>query len=85
MGHVLKNLPVGPYLTGTPVFAAAWEQGWKDTTQAPPRYVTTFRIRFARKDGKPFSFNPKLGPGYVYHCHILSHEDNDMMRPMRVV
>lgn len=23
-------------------------------------------------------------PGYVYHCHILNHEDNDMMRPMMV-
>ncbi len=22
---------------------------------------------------------------YVYHCHILEHEDNDMMRPFKVV
>ncbi|MEN8181340.1 MAG: multicopper oxidase domain-containing protein [Myxococcota bacterium] len=22
-----------------------------------------------------------IGPGYVWHCHILDHEDNEMMRP----
>ncbi|CAI5943463.1 unnamed protein product [Closterium sp. NIES-64] len=41
---------------------------------------------FARRpgDGKPFSFDPSQGPGYVWHCHILEHEDNDMMRPLLV-
>jgi len=29
----------------------------------------------------PFRFNPAVEPGYVWHCHILDHEDNDMMRP----
>jgi hypothetical protein len=29
-----------------------------------------------------FPFDPTAGPGYVWHCHILDHEDNDMMRPM---
>ena len=29
-----------------------------------------------------FSFDPTAtGPGYVWHCHILDHEDNEMMRP----
>jgi FtsP/CotA-like multicopper oxidase with cupredoxin domain len=26
-----------------------------------------------------------VGPGYVWHCHILEHEDNEMMRPYIVV
>jgi hypothetical protein len=32
-----------------------------------------------------FPFDPTQGPGYVWHCHILDHEDNDMMRPMAIV
>jgi hypothetical protein len=32
-----------------------------------------------------FPFDPTKGPGYVWHCHILDHEDNDMMRPMAIV
>src|SRR5579859_6068952 len=31
-----------------------------------------------------FPFDPTAGPGYVWHCHILDHEDNDMMRPMDI-
>jgi bilirubin oxidase len=50
----------------------AWELGSKDTLIAYPGEVTRVKARFDR-------------PGlYVWHCHILSHEDNDMMRPMCV-
>jgi FtsP/CotA-like multicopper oxidase with cupredoxin domain len=28
-----------------------------------------------------FVFDPTVGPGYVLHCHILDHEDQEMMRP----
>ena len=28
-----------------------------------------------------FAFDPTYGPGYVWHCHIIDHEDNEMMRP----
>ena len=51
-------------------------------------------IRFAPQYSKqselvpgrnPFPFDPTAGPGYVWHCHILDHEDNDMMRPMKMV
>jgi FtsP/CotA-like multicopper oxidase with cupredoxin domain len=31
-----------------------------------------------------FSFDPTTPPGYVWHCHILDHEDNEMMRPYLV-
>ncbi|WP_224749708.1 multicopper oxidase family protein [Polycladospora coralii] len=69
------------------------EQGWKDTIRVNPGEVTRFRLRFAPQDipvskTKPgknfFQFNPSFGPGYVWHCHILDHEDNDMMRPFQV-
>ena len=33
----------------------------------------------------PFSFDPTTGgPGYVEHCHILDHEDNEFMRPLLI-
>ncbi len=32
-----------------------------------------------------FPFDPNGGHGYVWHCHIVDHEDNEMMRPDEVV
>ncbi|HTO96642.1 MAG TPA: multicopper oxidase domain-containing protein [Myxococcales bacterium] len=34
-------------------------------------------------DRDDFAGNPG-GPGYTFHCHILDHEDNEMMRPYAV-
>jgi FtsP/CotA-like multicopper oxidase with cupredoxin domain len=31
-----------------------------------------------------FGFDPTGAPGYVWHCHIIDHEDNEMMRPYTV-
>lgn len=46
-----------------------WERGTKDTVVAYPGQVTRLKARFDL-------------PGlFVWHCHILSHEDNEMMRP----
>jgi FtsP/CotA-like multicopper oxidase with cupredoxin domain len=61
------------------------EQAWKDTIQMRPGEITTIRVRFAAQDGTAFPFDAKTGPGYVWHCHILDHEDNEMMRPFQVV
>lgn len=56
-----------------PVPAPADEQGWKDTILAYPGEVTRILMKFDR-------------PGkYVYHCHILAHEEHDMMRWYEVV
>ncbi len=69
------------------------EDGWKDVILAPPFTVTRVLIRLALQNTndanlKPgqnvFPFDPTSGPGYVWHCHILDHEDNDMMRPMDI-
>jgi spore coat protein A len=49
-----------------------WETGFKDTVIAYPGQVTRVRLQFNT-------------PGqFVWHCHIVEHEDNEMMRPFRV-
>jgi spore coat protein A len=53
---------------------AANEAGWKDTAIVNPRDVLTVITRFEGYTGR-----------YVFHCHMLEHEDNDMMRPYEVV
>jgi spore coat protein A, manganese oxidase len=76
-----------PYLLGTPMPPRANERGWKDTVQMLPGEVTTIVMRFAPTEhtkSVPYTFNPTKSPGYVWHCHILDHEDNEMMRPYRV-
>jgi FtsP/CotA-like multicopper oxidase with cupredoxin domain len=81
------------FLTGPSEPPSPRESGWKDTFVVPPRKVTRVRVRFAPQYSReanlvpgvnPFPFDPTAGPGYVWHCHILDHEDNDMMRPMKL-
>lgn len=77
-----------------PIPPSPSEAGWKDVFLSPPFMVTRIRIRLAPQEVKEsnlfpgkntFPFDPTKGPGYVWHCHILDHEDNDMMRPMAIV
>jgi len=84
LDHPTKNLNLTGYLLGSPVPAPENERGWKDTVQTNPATVTTIRVRFKPQDGTEFSFDPTIGPGYVWHCHILDHEDHDMMRPFKM-
>ena len=49
----------------------AWETGWKDTVIVPPR--STVRVISTFRD-----FADPTTP-YMYHCHILEHEDRGMM------
>lgn len=79
-----KELPIEPYLLGASTPAPPNEQGWKDTVLVYPFTVTVIRARWASQDGSPFPFDATQGPGYVWHCHILDHEDNEMMRPYKV-
>lgn len=60
--------------TGPVVPPEPYEAGWKDTVQAHPGMVTRIIIRFEGYVGR-----------YVWHCHVLEHEDNEMMRPYEVV
>ncbi|CAI5471192.1 unnamed protein product, partial [Closterium sp. Yama58-4] len=61
------------------------ERGWKDTTPAYPGQVLTLWTGWKDNNGRPLQFDASVGPGYVYHCHMLEHEDNDMMRPFKIV
>jgi spore coat protein A, manganese oxidase len=79
-------VPVEPYLKGKPIPPDANERGWKDTFRMNPGEVTRILVRFAPQDESPaFSFDATAEPGYVWHCHILEHEENDMMRPYHLV
>ena len=73
-----------PYVTGSVVPPAPQEQGWKDTVVAMPGEVTRILVPFGGGvPGAPFG-NSFTGR-YVWHCHILEHEDNEMMLPYEVV
>jgi spore coat protein A, manganese oxidase len=80
--HTTKNVPsLTPYLIGQPITPSAAEQEWKDTIIVYSNQITTIRVRFAPQDNSSYPFDATTGPGYVWHCHILEHEDNEMMRP----
>ncbi len=92
--HPTIKVPVEPFLApGEPIKPDDNELGWKDTIRMNPNQVTRIRVRFAPQDVPAggvqpgenlYSFNPTTKPGYVWHCHILDHEDNEMMRPYKV-
>ena len=59
-------------LDGTITAPEPWETGFKDTVIAYPARSLASKARFAK-------------PGqFVWHCHIVEHEDNEMMRPYRI-
>ena len=97
-GGTLTKLPVAPYYMGRARPPDASEVGaWKDTAKALPGEVLTV---IAKWDGSwqdqpalvsgvvdptvPY-FEPVTAGPYVWHCHIVDHEDNEMMRPTLVV
>jgi len=61
----------GPSVAGSNI-PLPWETGFKDTVISYPGEITRVKMRFDL-------------PGiYVWHCHIVEHEDNEMMRPFHV-
>jgi spore coat protein A len=70
--------------TGRPMAPESNERpAWKDTIKTYSGYVTRLIARFdlpagtIAKPGEEFR--------YVWHCHVLEHEDNEMMRPYKIV
>lgn len=61
-------IPAAP--TGAVSLPDATEAGYKDTVVALPGYVTRFKANF------------EMAGLYVWHCHIVEHEDNEMMVPV---
>ncbi|MFD1663512.1 multicopper oxidase family protein [Streptomyces caeni] len=73
------------YLTGALQPPAANEMGWKDTVQAPPGMVTRIAVPFGCGAAPfPIAAREVYSGDYVWHCHIVDHEDHDMMQRYRV-
>jgi spore coat protein A len=92
--EVIDRRPFGAYdpktqaitYAGPSVPAAPNENGRKDTVQAHPGQVTRIRARFELPDEGTIELPDGVdNPQYVWHCHILEHEENDMMRAFEVV
>jgi FtsP/CotA-like multicopper oxidase with cupredoxin domain len=71
--HLVRFQVVGRAALGAPVVPGVgvepWEAGFKDTVISYPGEITTVKARF------------DIAGLYVWHCHIVEHEDNEMMRP----
>jgi spore coat protein A, manganese oxidase len=75
-------------LVGKPMPPDANEIGWKETVRMNPGEVTTVIIQFTLPTLPPSMGDPVSprtgGHEYVWHYHILEHEEHDMMRPLVV-
>ena len=83
-----------PFYVGDPLPPLPLETGWKDTVQATGNQITRIMARWAPQEVptggstpgvNQFSLDPTTGPGYLIHCHLVGHEDHDMLRHMGVV
>jgi FtsP/CotA-like multicopper oxidase with cupredoxin domain len=91
-GTVLKGMSSAA--VAARVKPAARDSGWKDTFKMFPCAITRLAVRWApqaapvgatRPGKNDYPFDPtRGGPGYAWHCHILDHEDNEMMRPLLI-
>ncbi|MGH9484374.1 MAG: multicopper oxidase family protein [Terriglobales bacterium] len=64
----------GMRYTGAAEPPAPEEMGWKDTVRCYAGAVTRILVRFTDFTGR-----------YVWHCHILEHQANAMMRPYEIL
>lgn len=70
--------PLSSYLSGAKARPAQPNEiGPKDVVRCGPQAVTRIVMQWPTQ--------PQFRGPYVYHCHILDHEDNDMMRPIEVL
>jgi len=92
-GNPAINAFKDPLLVRPPL---PYEMGWKDTVITYPGEVTRIAVRWNTTDTPVAPYNPAASPatnypfdptmlagtgvGYVWHCHIIDHEDNEMMR-----
>jgi len=91
--HPTIKLDVTPYITGPATGPEPQEAGWKDTIRTPAGMATRIKIRWAPQvisntvapGQNLYPIDPTYGIGFVWHCHLVEHEDNEMMRPMAVI
>ncbi|MFZ4649532.1 MAG: multicopper oxidase family protein [Rubrivivax sp.] len=88
-----QSISVKGYTGGTPNYLGPLfapdpnELGWKETVRMNPGEVTRVIMKFDLPAALPFTVPPSPRTGgneYVWHCHILEHEEHDMMRPLVV-
>jgi spore coat protein A len=72
-GSTGANVVGNPVLSGNKVKPDEWEAGKKDTVVSYPGQITRVMATFTRTGE------------FIYHCHILSHEDHEMMRRYEVI
>lgn len=75
----------GSCISEDSVAPMVYHAGWKDTVVALPGHVTRLVLHWSQEYGGEFPFDATAKPGYLWHCHILDHEDNDMMRPIQLL
>ncbi|MEZ0064259.1 FtsP/CotA-like multicopper oxidase with cupredoxin domain [Streptacidiphilus sp. MAP12-20] len=63
-----------PIRAVAPLPIAPYESGWKDVVSVPNNTAVTVVGQFGQQTGR-----------FMYHCHILDHEDDGMMRPMMLM
>ena len=86
---------VDQFATESPTGPEFWERGWKDTVRVPGFTITRVVVQWPR--ASELGFDPdatytvsghhasQTVQGYVFHCHVLDHEDFEMMRPFRII
>ncbi len=82
----VKSYAGVPNLSGQPTAPDPNELGWKETVRMNPGEVIWVIMQFTLPT-VPFTVPPSPRTGgneYVFHCHILEHEEHDMMRPVVV-
>jgi spore coat protein A, manganese oxidase len=83
--NILAFVPTSPWMPPDPNY-----RGWKETVRMNPGEVTRVILNFTLpKVPFPVPGSPRAGLNngheYVWHCHILEHEEHDMMRPLVVM
>ncbi|XP_009586977.1 multicopper oxidase LPR1-like [Nicotiana tomentosiformis] len=77
---------ISKYTHGKTTEVPVHEKGWKNVYKMMPGHVTRIFVRFSYiHSNASYPFDATAEPGYVYHCHILDHEDNVMMRPLKFI
>ncbi|KAH0675094.1 hypothetical protein KY290_024124 [Solanum tuberosum] len=77
---------ISKYSHGKRTKVVLHEKGWKNVYKMMPGHVIKIFVKFSFiHSNESYPFDATAEPGYVYHCHILDHEDNVMMRPLKFV
>jgi spore coat protein A len=84
--NIVEFVPTSPWTPPDPNY-----RGWKETVRTNPGEITRVIMKLSLPKDLPFKVpgsprsGMKNGHEYVWHCHILEHEEHDMMRPLIVL